>query len=67
MLLSQTPCANGEEEVPINKIHYVYDAAEERAKQLAAEEAAELAALAAFNSRRSLDRLPMRMDSQSSV
>ena len=53
--------------MPTDKTLYVYDAAEERAKQLAAEEAAELAALAAFNSRRSLDRLPTRMDSQSSV
>ena len=67
MLRSQSPYVNGEEDIPTNKILYVYDAAEERAKQLAAEEAAELAALAAFNSRRSLDKLPTRMDSQSSV
>jgi len=54
--------------MPENKIHYVYDAAEERAKQLAAEEAAELAALAAVKSRRSLDKQPTRTGShQSSV
>jgi len=58
MLLSQSPYVNGEEEIPVNKVHYVYDAAEERAKQLAAEEAAELAGLAAVKTRRSLDKQP---------
>jgi hypothetical protein len=68
MLRSQSPYVNGEEEIPVNKVNYVYDAAEERAKQLAAEEAAELAGLEAVRSRRSLDRQPMRMGSnQSSV
>lgn len=69
MLRSQSPYVNGEEELPVQKIQYVYDAAEERAKQLAAEEAAELAALlAAAKSRRSLDKQPTRAGSnQSSV
>jgi len=68
MLRSQTPYANGEEETLVDTVQYVYDAAAERAKQLAAEEAAELAALAAVKSRRSLDKPPKRMDSnQSSI
>jgi len=67
MLLSQSPYVNGEEEIPVHKVHYVYDAAEERAKQLAAEEAAELAGLAAVKTRRSLDKQPpTRMGSNQS-
>ena len=50
------------------KIQYVYDAAAERAKELAAEEAAELAGLVAARSRQSLDKPPSRTNSnQSSV
>jgi hypothetical protein len=56
MLRSQSPYVHGEEEMPEDQVCYVYDAAEERRKQLAAEEAAELAALAAVTSRRSLDK-----------
>jgi len=68
MLRSQSPYVNGEEEMPVQRVQYVYDAAEERAKQLAAEEAAELAALAVVKSRRSLDKPPTRTNSnQSSV
>lgn len=83
MLRSQSPYVNAEEEVVPVKVQYVYDAAEERARQLAAEEAveraalarllaaeeaAERAALAAVRSRRSLDKPPTRANSdQSSV
>ena len=49
-------------------IYCVYGAAEEKAKRLAAGEAADEAALAAIKPRRSLDRQPTRTESnQSSV
>lgn len=69
MLRSQSPYVDAEEEaVSVKKVQYVYDAAEERARQLAAEDAAERAALAAVRSRRSLDKPPTRTNSnQSSV
>jgi hypothetical protein len=52
--------------MPAEKVQYVYDAAEERAKDIAAEEAAELAALAAPEPHRSLDQLPTRTSNNQS-
>jgi len=66
VLRSESPYVNGEEEIPVNKVHYVYGAAEERAKQPAAEEAADLAGLAVVKTRRSLDNQLTRMGSNRS-
>lgn len=67
MLRSQTPFVDEEdEEMSIKKVCYVYDAAEERAKELAAEEAAELASLALAKPRRSQDQPPTRTNSKQS-
>ena len=63
MLRSQSLYINEMERV----MYYMYGIAEEKAKQLAAEEA-EDAALAAIKPQQSLDRQPTRTDSnQSSV